>query len=97
MNQQATSKRKFSKGDMRNNVAGYLFIGPMLLGSAVLILFPIIASFFLSLTDWNFVTGIGGASFVGLDCFVTLFQDSVFVKGLTNNVILLLVVPIGLA
>jgi len=93
----ATKSRKISKNDLRNNVAGYLFIAPMLIGSAVLILFPIIASFFLSFTDWNFVTGLGGASFVGLDNFSALFQDSIFLKGLTNNFILLLVVPFGLA
>src|SRR5690606_775681 len=93
----ATKSRKISKNDLRNNVAGYLFIAPMLIGSAVLILFPIIASFFLSLTDWNFVTGLGGAKFVGLDNFAGLFQDSVFMKGLMNNFLLLLVVPVGLA
>ncbi|GIO41379.1 carbohydrate ABC transporter permease [Paenibacillus apis] len=85
-----------SKNQLKDNVAGYLFVAPMLIGSAVLILFPIIASFILSLTDWNFVTGLAGANFVGLDNFVTLFSDSVFLKGLTNNFILLLVVPIGL-
>lgn len=85
-----------SKNQLRDNVAGYLFVAPMLLGSAVLILFPIIASFILSLTDWNFVTGLAGANFVGLDNFAALFSDSVFLKGLTNNFILLLVVPIGL-
>lgn len=87
---------KISRSVLRDNLAGYMFIGPMLLGSAILILFPIIASFFLSLTDWNFVTGLGGASFVGLDNFKDLFQDAVFLKGLTNNIILLLVVPVGL-
>lgn len=85
-----------SKNQLRDNVAGYLFVAPMLLGSAVLILFPIVASFILSLTDWNFVTGLAGANFVGLDNFAALFSDSVFLKGLTNNFILLLVVPIGL-
>ncbi|GIP18283.1 ABC transporter permease [Paenibacillus montaniterrae] len=85
-----------SKNQLRDNVAGYLFVAPMLLGSAVLILFPIVASFILSMTDWNFVTGLAGANFVGLDNFAALFSDSVFLKGLTNNFILLLVVPIGL-
>lgn len=93
----AVFKRKMSRNEWRDTAAGYLFIAPMLIGSAVLILFPIFASFILSLTDWNFVTGLGGASFVGLDNFIALFQDAVFVKGLTNNFILLLVVPIGLA
>jgi multiple sugar transport system permease protein len=68
----------------------------MIIGSSILILYPIIASFVLSLTDWNFVSGIEGANFVGLENFITLFKDSIFLKGLTHNVILLLVLPIGL-
>jgi multiple sugar transport system permease protein len=96
MNNSDTINKKISKREMTNTVAGYLFIAPMLIGSAILILFPIFASFFLSLTDWNFVTGLAGANFVGLDNFAALFQDAVFVKGLINNFILLLVVPIGL-
>ncbi|WP_368086783.1 carbohydrate ABC transporter permease [Bacillus sp. OK048] len=68
----------------------------MVIGSSILILYPIIASFVLSLTDWNFVSGFEGANFVGLENFITLFQDKVFLKGLTNNFLLLLVVPIGL-
>lgn len=97
MSNPASIHKKRSKTNWRDHVAGYLFIAPMLIGSIVLILFPIIASFFLSLTDWNFVTGFGGASFIGLDNFAMLFNDPVFLKGLTNNFILLLVVPIGLA
>jgi len=89
-------QKRISKNQLKDNAAGYLFVAPMLIGSAVLILFPIIASFILSLTDWNFVTGLAGANFVGLDNFTALFSDSVFLKGLTNNLILLLVVPIGL-
>lgn len=93
----AREKKKARMSAWKDNAAGYLFIAPMIIGSAILILYPIIASFFLSLTDWNFVTGLKGASFVGLANFVTLFKDPVFLKGLTNNFILLLVVPVGLA
>ncbi|MDR7078939.1 multiple sugar transport system permease protein [Neobacillus niacini] len=92
-----TSKRnrvRFHK--WRESLPGYVFIAPMVIGSSILILYPIIASFVLSLTNWNFVSGFEGANFVGLDNFITLFQDKIFLKGLTNNFILLLVVPIGL-
>lgn len=89
-------KKKTKTKKWKDTLSGYMFIGPMFIGSTILVLYPIIASFFLSLTDWNFVTGLEGANFIGLDNFVALFSDAVFLKGLANNVILLLTVPIGL-
>ncbi|QKS73325.1 sugar ABC transporter permease [Paenalkalicoccus suaedae] len=68
----------------------------MMIGSIIIIFYPIVASFVLSLTDWNLITGFDGANFIGLSNFVTLFQDSIFLRGLRNNLILLTVVPIGL-
>ncbi|MFC4024716.1 carbohydrate ABC transporter permease [Oceanobacillus longus] len=90
-------KEKKSKvAKWKDTLSGYMFIGPMLIGSTILVLFPIVASFFLSMTDWNFVTGLDGANFVGLANFTALLSDTVFLKGLANNFLLLLVVPIGL-
>ncbi|ASN07451.1 sugar ABC transporter permease [Virgibacillus necropolis] len=68
----------------------------MFIGTSILVIFPIIASFFLSFTDWNFVTGINGFNFIGLANFKELFNDANFLKSLTNNIILLLAIPIGL-
>lgn len=95
-NERLDRRKKFKENIWNDTIVGYIFIAPMLIGSAILVLFPIIASFVLSLTDWNFVSGIEGASFVGLANFISLFNDSIFMKGLANNFLLLLVVPIGL-
>ncbi|MBP1995979.1 carbohydrate ABC transporter permease [Paenibacillus eucommiae] len=76
---------------------GYVFTGPMLLGVLVFTLFPMIFSFALSFTKWSFVTGFSNIRFTGFDNFVQLFQDAVFLKSLTNNLIMLLAVPIGMA
>lgn len=81
----------------RNTLSGYLFISPMLLGMIVFTLFPIIASFVLSFTDWRFVTGFDKIKFIGLDNFTNLMTDTVFRESLVNNLILLLVVPITMA
>ncbi|SDJ37397.1 carbohydrate ABC transporter permease [Salimicrobium halophilum] len=94
--ERVVEEKKARMNSWKDNVSGYLFIAPMLIGSTILILYPIVASFILSLTDWNFVSGLEGASFVGLDNFITLFNNPVFLKGLVNNFILLLVVPGGL-
>ncbi|KIL40756.1 sugar ABC transporter permease [Gordoniibacillus kamchatkensis] len=86
-----------SSAQWREDFAGYIFVGPMVLGLFVFTLFPIIASFLLSFTNWNFVAGFSKTKFVGFDNFVKLIHDSVFVQSLTNNLILLIVVPVTLA
>jgi len=81
---------------LSNTISGYLFISPMLLGIIVFTLFPIIVSVMLSFTDWRFVTGYDAIRFVGLDNFVKLADDSGFKQSLSNNLWLLLVVPLTL-
>lgn len=88
--------KKYRFKGWKETFAGYIFIAPMLIGVTCLTVFPILASIFLSFTDWNFITGIKGFNFIGLDNFKKLFSDSVFLKSLTNNLLILLVVPIGL-
>ncbi len=80
----------------QENLAGYLFIAPMFIGTSLLVLFPIISSLALSFTNWNFVSGFQGANFVGLDNFRDLMSNKLFHKALMNNFILLIAVPIML-
>jgi multiple sugar transport system permease protein len=76
---------------------GYFFIGPLLIGLTILTLVPIIASFVLSLSDWNLVQGIDKLKFSGIKNYEMLSQDSVFLKSMRNNFIFILTVPIILA
>ncbi|MCU6795099.1 MULTISPECIES: carbohydrate ABC transporter permease [Paenibacillus] len=94
--QKAQKKRKSSKEQWREDLAGYLFIGPLLIGLFILTLFPIIASFLLSFTNWNFVAGFSKMKFLGFDNFIKLAHDSIFLLSIKNNLILLFVVPITL-
>jgi multiple sugar transport system permease protein len=94
--QKAQQTRKNSKGQWREDLAGYLFIGPLLIGLFTLTLFPIIASFILSFTNWNFVAGFAKMKFLGFDNFIKLANDSIFLLSLKNNLILLIVVPVTL-
>jgi multiple sugar transport system permease protein len=93
-------RKKAKKGSpfsgWKENLAGYAFIGPMFIGTSILVLFPILSSFVLSFTDWNFVSGYQNAKFVGFENFSKLFTNPLFQKGLLNNVILILAVPITL-
>ncbi|WP_243387492.1 carbohydrate ABC transporter permease [Bacillus kexueae] len=69
----------------------YLFIAPAVLLFSVFMLYPIIYSFILS-----FQTNSGGEfTFVGLDNYIRLFEDEIFLKALKNTFILLIIqVPI---
>jgi multiple sugar transport system permease protein len=77
----------------KETAAGYVFIGPMMLGVIVLTIIPLIAGMLLSLVDWNFVSGFNQMKFVGLNNFIRLFQDETFITSFKNNILLLFVVP----
>lgn len=87
-------KKRKSKVERKESLAGFLFVSPMLLGVSVIILFPILATFTLSFVDWKFVVGLEQMDWVGFDNFRQLFKDEVFVKSLINNGIFMLSVPI---
>ncbi|GAB2676738.1 carbohydrate ABC transporter permease [Paenibacillus thermoaerophilus] len=90
-------KQGTGKLRLKEELAGWLFVGPMLIGVTVLTLIPIVATFFLSFTDWNFVAGLDGLKMAGFDNFTKLFRDEVFLKSLRNNAIFLLTVPVYMA
>lgn len=90
-------KQGTGKLRLKEELAGWLFVGPMLIGVTVLTLIPIVATFFLSFTDWNFVAGLDGLKMAGFDNFTKLFRDEAFLKSLRNNAIFLLTVPVYMA
>lgn len=67
---------------MRNTMLGWSFILPNFVGFAVLTLVPVLALFYLSLTEWNV---FGDPQFLGLANFVQLFGDSSFHVALYNT------------
>ena len=66
-------------------VAGWVFIGPMFIGTSILVIFPILSSLTLSFTNWNIVAGYENAEFIGFDNFVALFNDPLFIKSLLTS------------
>jgi len=94
--QRGRRRVKDSFGGWRENVAGYLFVAPMFIGTSVLVLFPILASVVLSFTDWNIVTGYKNANYVGLANYQELLTNSLFLKSLKNNLVILLSIPVTL-
>jgi multiple sugar transport system permease protein len=78
---------------LKETIAGYVFVGPLVIGLFMFTLIPILSSILLSFTDWNFIKGFSQLNFIGLKNFRLLFDDAVFVKSLINNFILILIVP----
>src|SRR6266849_845832 len=79
----------------REALTGYLFISPWIVGFLVLSLGPIVASLFLSLTEYQLVDP---PKFIGLQNYVTAFtNDELFWPSLRRSfVFVLLDVPIGI-
>ena len=79
---------------MMENLAGYLFLSPWLIGLVVFTIIPIIASLYLSFTDYNMLTA---PNWLGLENYKKLFSDMRFQKSMSVTVkYVLLGVPIKL-
>ncbi|MEK3885585.1 sugar ABC transporter permease [Paenibacillus sp. PL2-23] len=78
----------------RQQLVGYLFIAPNMLGILLFFFLPAMFSLAVTFTDWQFTTR--SASFVGFDNFIRLFQDPVFYDSLTNTLVFLAAVPLSI-
>jgi len=61
---------------------GYIFAAPWMLGIMVFFLYPLLASIFYSMTDFN---GVIMHGFVGIDNYINLFNDRVFGISIYNT------------
>ncbi|MFA5526800.1 MAG: sugar ABC transporter permease [Acholeplasmataceae bacterium] len=79
----------------QENLIGYLFASPWLLGLIVLGAFPIIASLFISFTSYNMISS---PRWVGLANYQILFtNDDIFWKSLGNTVYhVIIAIPLGI-
>lgn len=71
------------------------FILPLLILNLIIVIIPSVFGLLLAFTDWS---GYGPITFIGLENFTKLFQDPIFFKSLSNNLIwtaLFLTVPIA--
>lgn len=82
---------------LRTDLVGYSFMLPSLVGLLCFSLIPLVFSLYVSLTDWNYLSGIGNWQFIGLDNFTSMWSDEWFLAALVNTVIFTVVtVPISL-
>lgn len=80
--QQPVRRVKRGASARRQNLYGYAFIMPWLLGMFLFTLLPMLFSAFLSLCKWDIVTGLQTIEFIGLKNFTKLFADKKFYKAL---------------
>lgn len=70
------------KAKVREAIAAYIFISPIVIGTLVFSIIPIIYSFYLSFQQWD---GLGKKLFVGFNNFRLVFSDPTLVRALTNT------------
>ena len=83
MKNQKKTKIKMTKMARREEVAGYLFLLPNMIGFFIFTLVPVVWGLLLSLTNYD---GFSEAAFVGLANFKKLFHDDYFYTSLRNNI-----------
>jgi multiple sugar transport system permease protein len=79
----------------RDNIAGYLFVSPWIFSLLVFTLYPMIASFYFAMTEYNIISP---PKFIGLRNFETMFMgDPLYWKSVGNTAYyVFLSVPLGL-
>lgn len=85
------------KKELKQSLTAASFLAPSLLGLILFSAIPVVFSMFISLTDWNYVNGIGNWNFVWFENFKKLWSDEWFRAALRNTFVYTVVtVPIGL-
>ncbi|GAA3340141.1 sugar ABC transporter permease [Curtobacterium pusillum] len=73
---------------------GYVFVGPQLVGMALFVVLPFVASIVLAFAQWD---GLTAPSWVGLDNFRAELSDPLFGRSIVNTLLIsVITVPIGL-
>lgn len=75
------------KKALANIAKGYAFIGINLIGVLVFWTFPLIFSFIISISKWDYTKGISGLKFTGFGNYIDMWKDEWFRASLINNII----------
>ena len=86
-------RRSLRRSRARGSAVPYLFLAPGMALFVLLIAYPMVKAFQMSLYDWNIVAG-ATSEYIGLDNYRHAFHDPLFWRGLQNSgVYMLLTVP----
>jgi multiple sugar transport system permease protein len=93
-NRQVRKVRRRSRMRRREELIGYLFASPIIIGILVFATYPFLASFYYSFTDYNVIQP---PYWTGLQNYHDLFSDPEFWHSLSNTVIYsIVVIPLNL-
>jgi multiple sugar transport system permease protein len=82
-----------TKKEWKNVFLGLLFISPWIFGFLAFLVYPILTSGYMSLTEFS---GFGDMTFIGADNFKQMFSDELFWTSLYNTLYYtILAVPVG--
>ncbi len=72
-------QRRRNRGENRDNKAAYVFLLPWLVGLLVITIGPMVASLYLSFTDYNLLSA---PHWIGLQNYVAMYHDSRLINSL---------------
>ena len=86
-------KKKKKRLDAKENFWGYVFLSPVIIGFLVFTVFPVVMSFYYSLTNYD---GIQPPKFVGFQNYAMLFTNKEFGEALFHTIYFTIgTVPVG--
>lgn len=87
-------KKRLTSREKRQLRTGLLFVSPWLLGVIIFVLYPLIYSFVISLTEYS---GMNAPTWVGMQNYVSAFVDPLVHIAVGNTIYYMLIaVPVGL-
>lgn len=81
-------KRSVMKASKKEALIAMVFIAPWVIGFLVFTLTPIISSLYYSLCEYNV---LDKPKFIGMENYINLFKDGVFLKSLYNTMYMILI------
>ncbi|HEY9424126.1 MAG TPA: sugar ABC transporter permease [Microterricola sp.] len=86
--------RKEAAWRRRDRSWGYVFVAPQVIGMAVFVLLPFVASLVLAFTSWD---GLTELTWVGFENFTAQLQDELLLRSIVNTLLIAVItVPLGL-
>lgn len=86
----------FKTTKSKENLYGYLFILPVMLGVCFFIFYPLVFSFLSTFKNWSGLRAMQDSPWVGFDIYTKILKDKVFWDAFKNTLITLIGMPVGL-
>ncbi|MDE6398503.1 MAG: sugar ABC transporter permease, partial [Clostridiales bacterium] len=80
----------------KENLYGYLFILPVMLGVCFFVFYPLVYSFISTFKNWSGLRPLPDAPWVQFDIYKRVFTDKTFWESFVNTLITLIGMPVGL-